>query len=75
MSTRRFIAGAICPKCKLRDKIVVFSEEQQQYRECVECGFKEKMHFQSQAAELATRVNHAEGTEQEPAQIKIIDKS
>ncbi len=36
---RRFIAGAVCPRCALMDKIVVDLDTDQ--RECVSCGFSE----------------------------------
>ncbi|MBP6701478.1 MAG: YheV family putative metal-binding protein [Halioglobus sp.] len=38
-SRRRFIAGAVCPRCALMDKIVVNLDTDQ--RECVACGFTE----------------------------------
>ena len=36
---RRFIAGAVCPRCALSDKIVVDLDTDQ--RQCVSCGFSE----------------------------------
>lgn len=36
---RRFIAGAVCPRCALMDKIVVDLDTDQ--RCCVSCGFTE----------------------------------
>jgi len=54
---KRFIAGAICPKCKVQDRIMVYRLENVDYRECVACGFKDRMHFQPGARELQTRVN------------------
>ena len=36
---RRFIAGAVCPRCALMDKIIVDLDTDQ--RECVSCGFSE----------------------------------
>jgi uncharacterized metal-binding protein (TIGR02443 family) len=36
---RRFIAGAVCPRCALMDKIVVDLDTDQ--RHCVSCGFSE----------------------------------
>jgi uncharacterized metal-binding protein (TIGR02443 family) len=36
---RRFIAGAVCPRCARMDKIVVDLDTDQ--RECVACGFSE----------------------------------
>ena len=39
VNRRRFIAGAVCPRCARMDKIVVDLETEQ--RECVSCGFSE----------------------------------
>jgi uncharacterized metal-binding protein (TIGR02443 family) len=60
---RRFIAGAVCPRCALMDKIVVDLDTDQ--RECVACGFKESrpadkaVTAQAESAdrELQTRVS------------------
>ena len=38
-SRRRFIAGAVCPRCGLMDKIIVNLDTDQ--RECVSCDFTE----------------------------------
>lgn len=54
---RRFIAGAACPTCQGRDKLVMYRRDGQQYRECVSCGFTEEMNFQPVFRELDTRVN------------------
>ncbi|MBT3852013.1 MAG: YheV family putative metal-binding protein [SAR86 cluster bacterium] len=35
----RFIAGAICPECKERDKIALSVDDQEIY--CISCGYKE----------------------------------
>ena len=54
---RRFIAGAICPACEKQDKIVMYDDEQEQrWRECVSCGFKDKVEDNPQQ-EVKTRVN------------------
>ena len=37
----------------------MFSEEATDYRECVQCGFKDQMRLQSAPRELDTRVNSA----------------
>lgn len=37
---RRFIAGAVCPRCGDMDKIVVDAETDR--RECIACGFSEE---------------------------------
>ncbi|MDX5297314.1 MAG: YheV family putative metal-binding protein, partial [Gammaproteobacteria bacterium] len=40
---RRFIAGAVCPKCAEMDRIVMYTNEDGQFRECVSCGYKDRM--------------------------------
>ena len=55
---RRFIAGAVCPRCGEMDKIVVDMETQT--RECVACDFSEKRPADAGApGELPTRVSRA----------------
>lgn len=43
--TKRFIAGAVCPRCQQVDKIVVYGECETGVCECVRCGYKQ---FQEQ---------------------------
>lgn len=60
---RRFIAGAVCPRCALMDKIVVDLDTDQ--RECVACGFAEdrpgnaaaQVQPETPSRELPTRVS------------------
>ena len=58
---KRFIAGAVCPRCSEMDSIVVFKIDSEHHRECVSCDFKEVTRFDdaqdSPKAELETRVN------------------
>ena len=54
---KRFIAGAVCPRCAEMDKIVMFTTDDGQYRECVACGFTDKQQDTEAATELPTRVN------------------
>lgn len=57
---RRFIAGAVCPRCSEMDKIVVYRDEQgEEVRECVRCGFKEGIPPLPVQQELDTRVNRS----------------
>ena len=62
-SRRRFIAGAVCPRCALMDKIVVDLDTDQ--RVCVSCGFSEARpglpgeDAKHKPAELLTRVSRA----------------
>ncbi len=71
---RRFIAGAVCPRCGEMDKIVVDMDSEQ--RECVACGFSEgRPSDTASTTELPTRVSRAAArrveTEAEP--VKLID--
>lgn len=36
---RRFIAGAVCPRCAAMDRIVVNADGES--RECIDCGFSD----------------------------------
>ncbi|WP_062060174.1 YheV family putative zinc ribbon protein [Cellvibrio sp. OA-2007] len=68
-TTRRFVAGAVCPRCSEMDKLVVYNEEGKDYRECVACGYKEEMHFKPVARELETRVNQTEEDKKDAVQV------
>ena len=57
-SKKRFIAGAVCPRCGEMDKLVSYSTEQDTFKECVACGYEEKQAVQIELDELDTRVNH-----------------
>lgn len=80
---RRFIAGAVCPRCAKMDKIIVDLDTDQ--RACVSCGFSEERPGMPavqpqpvaapESAELPTRVSRAAARRVEtPAQaITLID--
>ncbi len=73
MSTRRrFIAGAVCPQCKLSDKIVVDLDSDR--RECVACGFSEARP-EAGSSELPTRVTRpaARRVETPASPVRLID--
>ena len=54
---KRFVAGAVCPRCAEMDKLVMYHNEQhQQVRECVRCGYQDVM-TDAGPQELTTRVN------------------
>jgi len=38
---KRFIAGAICPKCQTLDSIRTWETEQTSFQDCFKCGYKE----------------------------------
>jgi len=63
---RRFIAGAVCPKCSEMDKIVMYTNDaDEEVRECVSCGYSQTSTEQAEedrrADELATRVTPVDG--------------
>ncbi|WP_439106613.1 YheV family putative metal-binding protein [Congregibacter sp.] len=72
-SRRRFIAGAVCPRCAEMDKIVVDLDSDE--RECVACGFSEGRPEINVPAEVKTRVNRASARRVEtPAEVvKLLD--
>ena len=66
---KRFIAGAVCPRCSEMDKLVVYRLDDKDYRECVSCDFIEEMLFTQPSPDLETRANRSLGAQA----IKIID--
>ncbi|QFU74180.1 YheV family putative metal-binding protein [Halioglobus maricola] len=66
---RRFIAGAVCPRCGAMDKIVVDMDTQQ--RECVACDFSEaRPQDSAEPSEVPTRVSRASARRVEtPAEV------
>jgi len=72
---KRFIAGAVCPRCSEMDRIVNYRQAGKNYRECVACGFKDEIRLQSSPRELVTRVNDPGKDEEVEATVKIIQPS
>lgn len=73
VTSKRFIAGAVCPSCRQMDKLVVYRENQETIKECVSCGQRETMDALGRPAELSTRVNRpADNNEQV---VELIDPS
>jgi len=78
---RRFIAGAVCPRCAEMDKIVMYDNEAgQRVRECVNCGYRDALDEQGRPTEeLVTRVNQPRPGEQplahedEVAVVRVLD--
>lgn len=73
---RRFIAGAVCPRCKEMDTLLMYRLEGVEHRECVSCDFAERASFSSAEQELPTRVNRsAEPVPTDPhvQVVKILD--
>ncbi|MEM1189074.1 MAG: YheV family putative metal-binding protein [Pseudomonadota bacterium] len=73
---RRFIAGAVCPRCSEMDRIVVDLDTDE--RECVACGFRDKRPVAA-PKEVKTRVNRASArrveTSAEPVRLMDADSS
>jgi uncharacterized metal-binding protein (TIGR02443 family) len=69
VTRRRFIAGAVCPRCSAMDKIIVDLESDA--RECVACGFSEGRPKEAVASgEIPTRVTRGAARRVEtPAQV------
>jgi uncharacterized metal-binding protein (TIGR02443 family) len=69
---RRFIAGAVCPKCGVMDRIVVDLDTDR--RECVACGFSDERPA-APVAELKTRVTRASARRVETAvePVRLLD--
>lgn len=59
MMQRRFIAGAVCPRCAELDKVVMYDNEAgERVRECVSCGYRDALDERGNpTTELSTRVN------------------
>jgi uncharacterized metal-binding protein (TIGR02443 family) len=73
---KQFIAGVVCPKCSKMDKIVAYSKDGTNYRECVSCGFLDEIRIASPPKELITRVTHSVSGLSEPTQkVKLVDPS
>ncbi len=70
---RRFIAGAVCPRCGLKDKIVIDADAD--LRRCVSCGFSEERPDVGPAGEPLTRVSRAAARriETPPEPVTLVD--
>ena len=72
---KRFIAGAVCPKCAAMDTIQMYRVADIDFRECVACGFKDEMRFKQTSRELTTRVNVTEAEKKAETQVvRLVDK-
>ncbi len=69
---RRFMAGAVCPRCSSMDTIVVFNLDGKDFRECVSCNFKDEMRLNIATSELQTRVNQQDEHSQDVQVIHIV---
>lgn len=55
---KRFIAGAVCPKCSEMDRTVIYNNDDgDEVRECIACGFSQtssEQQAEDQARQLET---------------------
>ena len=68
---KRFIAGAVCPRCGEMDTLKMHRNDGREYRECVRCDFSDSMAMDGSdqpKKEMETRVNRGGKVELEPAQ-------
>ena len=72
MHKKRFIAGAVCPRCGYMDRLVTYEENDDTFKECVSWGFQEKQIANVQLSELDTRVNHIEKSDDNAEPVKMI---
>ncbi|MGJ8513779.1 YheV family putative zinc ribbon protein [Carnimonas bestiolae] len=72
---KRFIAGAVCPRCSTMDTLKAWEQNGIRYRECVDCDFFEQLPLEQQnVGELETRVNKpAAEPENDIQTVKILD--
>ncbi|MGC3874633.1 YheV family putative zinc ribbon protein [Halomonas sp. GXIMD04776] len=78
MSTpKRFIAGAICPRCAAMDRVRTWEQNGIRYRDCVSCDFFEQLPIEQPASaqELETRVNRTreEQKKSDVQAVRILD--
>ncbi len=57
---KRFIAGAVCPRCAAMDKVVAYRKVDKDYRECVKCGFIDELLVGAGAPPPDTRISKSE---------------
>ncbi len=56
---KRFVAGAVCPKCGAMDRLRLWRDDTYEHRECISCDYTDQMRLDGapEPAELSTRVN------------------
>ncbi|AVV34234.1 YheV family putative zinc ribbon protein [Cobetia amphilecti] len=78
MSTiKRFIAGAVCPRCGAMDRLRTWEQNETRYRDCVSCDFFEQQAIEEPPtlAEISTRVSDPRETpaSDEVQPVRILD--
>lgn len=75
---KRFIAGAVCPRCAAMDRVRTWEQNGIRYRDCVNCDFFEQLPIDDETPqELPTRVNRPREREKPAAEeitpVRILD--
>ena len=77
MPIKRFIAGAICQQCGIRDRVRAWEDEGEKLmrRECVSCGHEDVIALEvTEQPELVTRVNYTDSVFAEDVKpVRILD--
>ncbi|MGD9861316.1 MAG: YheV family putative zinc ribbon protein [Marinobacterium sp.] len=80
--SKRFIAGAICPRCGEMDTVRMYRDDEREYRECVKCGFSDSLRLDGRPdpEQIETRVSGersdrapASKADDSPQPIRILD--
>ena len=71
---KRFVAGAVCPRCGQLDTIRVYRNEIREYRECVRCDYVDGQNLDGtpETEELETRVTKKVETKPAVQTIKFV---
>ncbi|GAB2785263.1 YheV family putative zinc ribbon protein [Halomonas shantousis] len=77
-TTKRFIAGAICPRCAAMDRIRSWEQNGVRYRDCVSCDFFEQLPIENDATlqEPETRISRTREPSRDNSDfqaVKILD--
>lgn len=75
---KRFIAGAVCPRCAAMDRLTMYTDDEGvQHKECVSCGFTDSQGGEGPSgnAELETRVNKRTNEEDHTVKQVVFFKS
>ena len=70
---RRFIAGAVCPRCAVMDRIVVSADGET--RSCIDCGYTDARPTNNTPTPVPTRVTRAAARRTETAAeaVRLLD--
>lgn len=71
---RRFIAGAVCPQCRVTDRIVIEEQDGERRRRCVSCGFTDTLDAAGAAAPPTRFSRRRAARDEAPVSaVKIVD--